>query len=111
MKGYHDKQRLGKSGLKVSRIILGCMNYVDPGWMSWLLPEEEGMKHIKAAYDAGIQTFDTADPLNKCVYSNGLSEIILGKAIKKYNFPRDEIVVMTKARLFPLYDMHGYKKC
>ena len=42
-------------------------------------------------YDAGIQTFDTAD-----VYSSGLSEIILGKAIKKFNFPRDEIVVMTK---------------
>ena len=43
------------------------------------------------SYDAGIQTFDTAD-----VYSNGISETILGKAIKKYNFPRDEIVVMTK---------------
>lgn len=43
------------------------------------------------SYDAGIQTFDTAD-----IYSNGLSEIILGKAIKKYDFPRDEIVVMTK---------------
>ncbi|PAV15237.1 Aldo keto reductase [Pyrrhoderma noxium] len=82
---------LGKSGLKVSRIILGCMSYGDPGWYDWLLPEEEGLKHIKAAYDAGIQTFDTAD-----VYSNGLSEIILGKAIKKFDLPRDEIVVMTK---------------
>ncbi|KAG9043998.1 hypothetical protein FS837_008918 [Tulasnella sp. UAMH 9824] len=48
-------------------------------------------KKIKAAYDLGINTFDTAN-----VYSNGLSEIILGKAIKKYNLPRDEIVVMTK---------------
>jgi len=83
--------RLGKSGLKVSRIILGCMSYGDPGWDKWLLPEEEGLKHIKAAYDAGIQTFDTAN-----CYSNGLSEIILGKAIKQYNLPRDEIVVMTK---------------
>jgi aryl-alcohol dehydrogenase-like predicted oxidoreductase len=55
------------------------------------LPEEEGIKHIKAAYDAGIQTFDTAN-----VYSNGLSEIILGKAIKLHKLPRDEIVVMTK---------------
>ncbi|KAH8113766.1 aryl-alcohol dehydrogenase [Phellopilus nigrolimitatus] len=86
--------RLGKSGLKVSRIILGCMTYGDSGWAGWLLPEEEGLKHIKAAYDAGIQTFDTAD-----VYSNGLSEIILGKAIKKYNLPRNEIVVLTKAPL------------
>ncbi|KAG8976525.1 hypothetical protein FRB90_009144, partial [Tulasnella sp. 427] len=57
----------------------------------WVLGEEEGLKHIKAAYDMGINAFDTAN-----VYSNGLSEVILGKAIKKYNLPRDEIVVMTK---------------
>ena len=49
---------------------------------------------VLASYDAGIQTFDTAN-----VYSNGESERILGKAIKKYNLPRDEIVVMTKVRL------------
>lgn len=49
------------------------------------------MKHIKAAYDMGINAFDTAN-----VYSNGASEAILGKAIKEYNLPRDEIVVMTK---------------
>ena len=49
------------------------------------------MTHIKAAYDLGINAFDTAD-----VYSNGLSEVVLGKAIKKYNLPRDEIVIMTK---------------
>ncbi|KAJ7906908.1 NADP-dependent oxidoreductase domain-containing protein [Mycena leptocephala] len=55
--------RLGNSGLKVSRIILGCMSYGDPKWGgSWVLPEEEGAKHIKAAYDAGINTFDTANP-------------------------------------------------
>ncbi|CAK5271898.1 unnamed protein product [Mycena citricolor] len=84
--------RLGSSGLKVSKIILGCMSYGDPKWMgTWVLPEEEAEKHIKAAYDAGINTFDTAN-----VYSNGLSEEILGRAIKKYNLPRDEIVVMTK---------------
>ena len=47
--------------------------------------------HIRSRYDAGIQTFDTAN-----VYSNGLSEIMLGKAIKEYDLPRDEIVVMTK---------------
>jgi aryl-alcohol dehydrogenase-like predicted oxidoreductase len=83
--------RLGKSGLKVSRIILGCMSYGSPEWQGWVLGEEDGLEHIKAAYDAGIQTFDTAD-----VYSNGESERILGKAIKKFNFPREEIVVMTK---------------
>ncbi|EIW83754.1 Aldo keto reductase [Coniophora puteana RWD-64-598 SS2] len=79
--------RLGNSGLKVSRIILGMMSYGDSNWQLW----EEGIKHVKAAYDAGIQTFDTAN-----VYSNGLSEVILGKAIKQHNLPRDEIVVMTK---------------
>lgn len=82
---------LGKSGLKVSQIILGCMSYGTPQWQGWILPEEEGIEHIKFAYDHGIQTFDTAN-----VYSNGESEVILGKAIKQHNLPRDEIVVMTK---------------
>ncbi|CUA72014.1 Versiconal hemiacetal acetate reductase [Rhizoctonia solani] len=83
--------RLGKSGLKISRVILGLMSYGNDEWAKWVLNEEEGIKHIKAAYDAGIQTFDTAN-----VYSNGESERILGKAIKQLNLPRDEIVVMTK---------------
>ncbi|KAF7984952.1 hypothetical protein HWV62_9885 [Athelia sp. TMB] len=104
---------LGKSGLKVSKIILGCMSYGtfckqagsrlvainynayvpagSSGWQSWVLGEAEGIAHIKAAYDLGINTFDTAN-----AYSNGLSEVILGKAIKDHNLPRDEIVVMTK---------------
>ncbi|KAG9084730.1 hypothetical protein FRC06_003923 [Ceratobasidium sp. 370] len=84
--------RLGQSGLKVSRIILGLMSYGNPEWEGgWVQGEEEGIKHIKAAYDAGIQTFDTAN-----MYSNGESERILGKAIKQLKLPRDEIVVMTK---------------
>ncbi|KAJ7761992.1 aryl-alcohol dehydrogenase [Mycena maculata] len=84
--------RLGQSGLKVSKVILGCMSYGFEGWSgNWVLPEEEASKHIKAAYDAGINAFDTAN-----VYSNGLSEDILGRAIKQHKLPRDEIVVMTK---------------
>ncbi|KAF7782976.1 hypothetical protein Agabi119p4_2352 [Agaricus bisporus var. burnettii] len=84
--------RLGKSGLKISKIILGCMSYGDTEWNKWVIEdEEEVIRHIKIAYDAGIQTFDTAN-----VYSNGVSEVLLGKAIKKLNLPRDEIVVMTK---------------
>ncbi|KAI0252105.1 Aldo keto reductase [Lactifluus subvellereus] len=83
--------RLGKSGLKVSRIILGCMSYGTPEWQTWVLEEEEGIAQIKFAYENGIQTFDTAN-----VYSNGVSEVILGKAIKQLNLPREEIVVMTK---------------
>ncbi|EPQ52791.1 Aldo/keto reductase, partial [Gloeophyllum trabeum ATCC 11539] len=84
--------RLGKSGLKVSKIILGMMSYGSTGWQDWVIEdEEEVVKHVKTAYDAGINAFDTAN-----VYSNGLSEVLLGKAIKKLNLPRDEIVVMTK---------------
>jgi aryl-alcohol dehydrogenase-like predicted oxidoreductase len=41
--------RLGDSGLKVSQIILGCMSYGSPEWQKWVLPEEESIKHIKAA--------------------------------------------------------------
>ncbi|KIP03480.1 hypothetical protein PHLGIDRAFT_110830 [Phlebiopsis gigantea 11061_1 CR5-6] len=83
--------RLGNSGLKVSKIILGTMQYGLKGWAAWVLDEEEAVKHIKYAYDAGIQTFDTAN-----VYSNGHSEIILGNAIKKLGLPREELVIMTK---------------
>ncbi|KAJ7108666.1 Aldo/keto reductase [Mycena epipterygia] len=74
------KLRLGKSGLKISKSILGCMSYGSSKWESWVLDEEESIKHIN--YEAGIQTFDTAN-----AYSNGMSEVVL-----------DEIVVMTKVR-------------
>ncbi|KAJ6544784.1 NADP-dependent oxidoreductase domain-containing protein [Mycena vulgaris] len=84
---------LGNSGLKVSKIILGCMGYGSPEWQPWVLGEKECIEHIKFAYESGIQTFDTAN-----VYSNGLGEVVLGNAIKKLNLPREEIVVMTKAR-------------
>ncbi|KAI0789324.1 Aldo/keto reductase [Abortiporus biennis] len=83
--------RLGNSGLKVSKIILGCMSYGSKEWQPWVLEEADALEHIKFAYEQGIQTFDTAN-----VYSNGLSEIILGKAIKQLNLPREELVIMTK---------------
>jgi hypothetical protein len=96
------------------------MSYGSPEWQGWVLGEEEGIKHIKAAYvplnckklielilsisyDLGIQTFDSAN-----VYSNGLSEVILGKAIKQHNLPRDEIVVMTKVRAMLSYLSSSY---
>ncbi|KAF7336793.1 Aldo-ket-red domain-containing protein [Mycena venus] len=89
--------RLGQSGLKISKIVLGCMSYGNPKWLgNWVLEEEEASKHIKAAYDAGINAFDTAN-----VYSCGQSEEILGRAIKQHNLPRDEIVVMSKV-YFPV---------
>ncbi|KAI0648554.1 aryl-alcohol dehydrogenase [Trametes meyenii] len=83
--------RLGNSGLKVSKIILGTAQYGDKGWEDWTLGEDEATEHIKFAYENGIQTFDTAN-----VYSNGLSEVILGNVIKKLNLPREELVIMTK---------------
>ncbi|KAJ7181155.1 aryl-alcohol dehydrogenase [Mycena filopes] len=85
--------RVGNSGLRVSKLIFGCMSYGNPTWRGqhWVLPEKEAIEHIKYAYDAGINAFDTAP-----VYSDGASEEILGKAIKAHNLPRDEIVVMTK---------------
>ncbi|EPQ56150.1 Aldo/keto reductase [Gloeophyllum trabeum ATCC 11539] len=84
--------RLGKSGLKVSKIILGTMQYGSSEWQDWVIGEEdEIVKHVKAAYDAGINAFDTAN-----TYSNGMSEVMLGRAIKRLQLPRDEIVVMTK---------------
>ncbi|KAJ6513009.1 Aldo keto reductase [Mycena sanguinolenta] len=89
--------RLGSSGLKISKVVLGCMSYGNPKlWGNWILEEEEASKHIKVAYDSGINAFDTAN-----VYSGGVSEEILGRAIKKHNLPRDEIVVMTKVH-FPV---------
>jgi len=83
--------RLGKSGLKVSRVVLGMMTSGDPRSQGWELGEEEGIANVKAAYEMGIQTFDTAN-----VYSNGMSEIILGKAVKQLELPREDIVVITK---------------
>ncbi|KAJ5099879.1 hypothetical protein N7532_006880 [Penicillium argentinense] len=95
-KSTHPKmqyQRLGNSGLKVSRIILGCMTYGNPNWEGspWVLSEEESLPLLKRAYDLGINTFDTAN-----TYSNGNSETIIGKALSTYSIPRSKVVIMTK---------------
>ena len=84
-------RRLGNTGLQISVPILGCMSFGDPEWASWVLDEEKSLPIIKAAYDRGVTTWDTAD-----IYSMGASERIVGKAIKKYGIPRDRVVIMTK---------------
>lgn len=86
-------QNLGKSGLKVSRIILGCMSCGNPDWEGspWVLSEEESLPLLKKAYDLGINTWETAN-----TYSNGESEQIIGKALDVYNIPRSKVVIMTK---------------
>ncbi|KAJ5781396.1 uncharacterized protein N7518_009879 [Penicillium psychrosexuale] len=83
--------RLGNSGLKISKIILGTMGYGSKQWQDWVLNEEDSLPLIEHAYKQGINTWDTAD-----VYSHGKSEEIVGKALKKYNIPRNRVVILTK---------------
>ena len=82
---------LGSSGLKVSRICLGCMTYGSRKWREWVLEEQESRPLIRQAVEAGINFFDTAD-----VYSVGASEEILGRALKDFGPPRDHLVIATK---------------
>jgi aryl-alcohol dehydrogenase (NADP+) len=82
---------LGNTGLKVSRICLGMMTYGSKKWRQWVLEEPESRPFIQRAWDAGINFFDTAD-----VYSNGVSEEILGRAVREIGIPREEVVIATK---------------
>ena len=83
---------LGRTGLKVSRLCLGCMTYGEPdrGQHAWTLGEAESRPFFVQAIEAGINFFDTAN-----VYSDGTSEEITGKALRELA-KRDEIVVATK---------------
>jgi aryl-alcohol dehydrogenase-like predicted oxidoreductase len=84
--------RLGSTGMKVSRICLGCMGFGDAErWVhKWVLDEEASRLVIKHALELGINFFDTAN-----VYSIGRSEEILGRALKEFA-NRDEVVIATK---------------
>jgi 1-deoxyxylulose-5-phosphate synthase len=82
---------LGPTGLKVSRICLGTMTYGSKKWREWVLEEEESRPFIKRALEAGINFFDTAD-----MYSLGVSEEIVGRALKDFGPGRDRVVIATK---------------
>ncbi|VTU22377.1 L-glyceraldehyde 3-phosphate reductase [Variovorax sp. SRS16] len=84
--------RLGRTGLKVSRLCLGCMTYGEPqrGAHEWTLPEDASRPLIRQAIEAGINFFDTAN-----VYSDGTSEEILGRALCDFA-RREEVVIATK---------------
>ncbi|WP_020618169.1 aldo/keto reductase [Paenibacillus daejeonensis] len=84
--------KLGRTGLEVSRICLGCMSYgvSERGTHSWTIDEERSRPFIKQALEKGINFFDTAN-----VYSDGTSEEIVGRALRDYA-SRDEIVIATK---------------
>ncbi|KAH7881880.1 NADP-dependent oxidoreductase domain-containing protein [Phlebopus sp. FC_14] len=86
-----EYRKLGKSGLRVSVPILGAMSFGSPQWGKWILDEEPSLEILKAAWDLGINTIDTAN-----MYSNGESERIVGKFIKKYNIPRHQITIASK---------------
>jgi 1-deoxyxylulose-5-phosphate synthase len=82
--------RLGSTGLKVSRLCLGCMTYGSKKWREWILEEPESLPFFRRAIEAGINFFDTAD-----MYSVGVSEEITGRALKEYA-PRERVVIATK---------------
>eukprot|EP01041_Mallomonas_annulata_P029416 gene29416-51411_t len=82
---------LGRTGLKVSRLTLGCMTYgvPDRGGHEWTLDEEQSRPVIRHALEAGINFFDTANS-----YSDGTSEEIVGRALRDFA-RRDEVVIAT----------------
>lgn len=90
--GGMDYVRLGRTGLEVSRLCLGCMTYGVPerGTHPWTLDEAQSRPFIRRALDAGINFFDTANS-----YSDGTSEEIVGRALREFA-NRDEIVLATK---------------
>ncbi|TFK63829.1 Aldo/keto reductase [Pluteus cervinus] len=86
-----EYRRLGKTGLRVSNPMLGGMSFGSVEWSGpWMLEEEKAFEVLKAAWDKGINTIDTAN-----IYSNGISERIIGNFIKKYQIPRSEFVIAT----------------
>ena len=98
-----EYKNLGKTGLKVSRICLGCMTYGEPqrGSHPWSLREDESRPFFKKALESGINFFDTAN-----VYSDGTSEEFLGRAIRALA-KREEVVIATKVHGRMRIDVNG----
>jgi len=108
-----DYTNLGRTGLKVSRITLGCMSYgapatgeLKPGSHAWTLNEQESRPFLRQALEAGINFFDTAN-----VYSAGASEEVLGRFLKEHA-SRDEVVIATKVHgmMRPEPNGHGLSR-
>jgi 1-deoxyxylulose-5-phosphate synthase len=85
-----DRIRLGQTGLRVSRIALGCMSYGDPGFHQWTLDEEASQQFFRQAIELGITFWDTANG-----YGGGTSEEFVGRAVTTYA-RREDIVLATK---------------
>src|SRR4051812_23296834 len=93
-----DYVKIGRSGLEVSRLCLGCMGYAEPlGVRPWALGEEASQPFFRRAFEAGINFFDTSNH-----YSEGSSEEVLGRAVREFS-RRDHVVIETKlfARMHP----------
>jgi 1-deoxyxylulose-5-phosphate synthase len=88
-----DYLQLGRAGLRVSRLCLGCMSYGSSQWRPWVLDERDAQPFFKRALDAGINFFDTAD-----FYSTGRSEEVTGRHLKAMA-RREDIVIATKVGL------------
>ena len=87
-----EQVRVGRSGLRVSRLALGCMSYGDParGMHSWSLDEDASQPFFRQAVELGITFWDTAN-----VYQGGSSEEIVGRAVRRFS-RREEVVLATK---------------
>ena len=83
--------RFGSTGLRVSRLCLGAMSYGSKNWRGWVLEEDDARPVIRHAIESGINFFDGAD-----MYSTGVSEEILGRALKDFGSGRDSQVIATK---------------
>lgn len=84
--------KFGRTGLEVSKLVLGCMTFGDAtrGTHAWTLSEDDSRPIIRQAIEAGINFFDTAN-----MYSDGTSEEIVGRALREYA-KRDDVVIATK---------------
>ena len=87
---------LGKTGVLVSELCLGTMTFGGKGYWEAIghVPQNEVNQIVKTSLDSGINFIDTAN-----AYSEGLSETMLGEALKKLGVPRKEVVIATKVRI------------
>lgn len=92
-----EQVRLGGTGLKVSRLCLGCMTFGSPTWRPWVLDEAASRPIIARALELGVTYFDTAD-----MYSQGVGEQVVGRALRDFA-RRDEVVIATKV-FYPMSD-------
>ena len=88
---------LGRTGLVVSRLALGCMSYGSSKWRPWVLDSDDAQPFYRRAFEHGINFLDTAD-----MYSLGASEEVTGRAVREFG-RRDELVIATKV-FFPFGD-------